>query len=407
MSRLGVVWKFHVYTLWWMFLLARKFLCYTSATSTTHYHHHHIGIYAINFADKFASCMTTAFSNNSKHLSTIETKIKVWWLLKRCVLRGAAMGWDPSMLCKAMCAEPSRAEGAGPRGQEVCSAREGLLALMNTMSIRIDTYTMYASTSTHFCGHILFSQWGAVIQNDTQQQPQTAIFLLVAVIITIHSAHHLSTCCCSNNDSLIHSLVSVSGRLKSPKYSRFRVWERHLFFVSKMSLTDNKEHSLSTEKVLTWKERTQSFSDFTIFMVMGAAPNWVFATALAQEIPFFEQTLPLGLCIATYMNAATNVGLIFVIVHYIWNHYQRVRKKKDTRNWNNDHMLLLAHLLHISLISFPDSAIDCSSVRVHPLRVRDLSNSIHVFSHRGECSSAVVDMLWTRRHRGFGICRYL
>lgn len=59
--------------------------------------------------------------------------------------------------------------------------------------------------------------------------------------------------------------------------------------------------------------------NFLIFMTMGCGTSWVFANALAQEIPFFQRTLPQGLCIATYMNATTNIGL-FLVVTYLWIH---------------------------------------------------------------------------------------
>lgn len=66
--------------------------------------------------------------------------------------------------------------------------------------------------------------------------------------------------------------------------------------------------------------------NFCVFMVFGAAPNWVFATALAQEIPYFEHNLPGGLCIATYMNAAANIGLVAVFVYLTVNHYYPIRQ---------------------------------------------------------------------------------
>lgn len=54
---------------------------------------------------------------------------------------------------------------------------------------------------------------------------------------------------------------------------------------------------------------------FVLFMVMGSGANWVFATALAQEIPYYENHLSEGDCVATYMNAATNVSIIAVAVY--------------------------------------------------------------------------------------------
>jgi hypothetical protein len=54
---------------------------------------------------------------------------------------------------------------------------------------------------------------------------------------------------------------------------------------------------------------------FVLFMLMGSGANWVFATALAQETPYYENHLSQGDCIATYMNAATNFSFIAVIIY--------------------------------------------------------------------------------------------
>jgi hypothetical protein len=55
---------------------------------------------------------------------------------------------------------------------------------------------------------------------------------------------------------------------------------------------------------------------FLKFAVMGAGANWVYPSALAQEIPYFQRTQPEGLCVATYMNATTNLGLLAVITYF-------------------------------------------------------------------------------------------
>eukprot|EP01039_Chlorochromonas_danica_P003534 gene3534-3871_t len=54
---------------------------------------------------------------------------------------------------------------------------------------------------------------------------------------------------------------------------------------------------------------------YLLFMAMGAGANWVFPTALSQQIPYFENHLPEGLCLATYMNATTNLGFLLVVVY--------------------------------------------------------------------------------------------
>ena len=93
--------------------------------------------------------------------------------------------------------------------------------------------------------------------------------------------------------------------------------------LSEKLLADDK---LSKHGTVNDKEETkwQFVQTFLVFMVFGAAPNWVFATALAQEIPYFEQHLPEGLCIATYMNAASNIGLLAVISYVTINYYHPI-----------------------------------------------------------------------------------
>ena len=43
--------------------------------------------------------------------------------------------------------------------------------------------------------------------------------------------------------------------------------------------------------------------------------------ALAQQIPYFEQHNPEGLCIATFMNASTNLGVLTVIIYFFLIRY--------------------------------------------------------------------------------------
>jgi hypothetical protein len=50
--------------------------------------------------------------------------------------------------------------------------------------------------------------------------------------------------------------------------------------------------------------------DFLTFSSFGSGANWVLPTVLFQQIPYFQEHLPEGLCISTYMNAAVNCGLI-------------------------------------------------------------------------------------------------
>ncbi len=79
---------------------------------------------------------------------------------------------------------------------------------------------------------------------------------------------------------------------------------------------DEKDNGAAWSRLTT----LQKVFSFTLFMCMGSGANWVFPSALAQEIPYFEDHLPEKLCIATYMNATTNFGLIFMLI-FVYIHY--------------------------------------------------------------------------------------
>ena len=60
---------------------------------------------------------------------------------------------------------------------------------------------------------------------------------------------------------------------------------------------------------------------FILFMVLGAGANWVYPTALSQQIPYLEGTVPEKLCIATYMNMSTNFGLVAIFIYLYIHEY--------------------------------------------------------------------------------------
>eukprot|EP01031_Cornospumella_fuschlensis_P027691 gene27691-33443_t len=93
--------------------------------------------------------------------------------------------------------------------------------------------------------------------------------------------------------------------------------------------------------------------NYALFMIMGAGANWVFSTALAQEIPYFENHNPEGLCIATYMNATTNFGLFAMAVYvYVHNYVKPI-----PYNYSVPCLLVLSSLgCFFSAIVYPVSA---------------------------------------------------
>mmetsp|Transcript_12824 Transcript_12824/g.19267 ORF Transcript_12824/g.19267 Transcript_12824/m.19267 type:complete len:477 (+) Transcript_12824:12-1442(+) len=76
---------------------------------------------------------------------------------------------------------------------------------------------------------------------------------------------------------------------------------------------------VTEEGAIDFQSLMKYYSYFFIFMIMGSGANWVFPTALSQEIPYLEEVLPEKLCIATYMNATTNLGLVSMLC-YLYIH---------------------------------------------------------------------------------------
>lgn len=73
----------------------------------------------------------------------------------------------------------------------------------------------------------------------------------------------------------------------------------------------------------TWEKRWT----FLVFCVFGMAANWVLPTALFQEIPLLEKNAPESLCLATYMNASVNCGVVFTIAYLTLLKYWRRAKE--------------------------------------------------------------------------------
>jgi hypothetical protein len=58
-----------------------------------------------------------------------------------------------------------------------------------------------------------------------------------------------------------------------------------------------------------------------LFFFMGSGANFVLPTALVQEVPYFENNLPEKVCISTYMNLVTSLGLISMFAYLYVNTY--------------------------------------------------------------------------------------
>jgi hypothetical protein len=82
------------------------------------------------------------------------------------------------------------------------------------------------------------------------------------------------------------------------------------------------EHPENAE-ALSLSSRWIRVRDFTLFMFMGAGANFVLPTALVQEVPYFENVLPERLCVATWMNLMTGLGLLSMLAYLYINAYVR------------------------------------------------------------------------------------
>ena len=75
---------------------------------------------------------------------------------------------------------------------------------------------------------------------------------------------------------------------------------------------------MSTDKV---DDYSYTFK-FSMFYILGIGPNWVFASALLQQVPYLENHVPEGLDIAAYMNVANSSSLLSVIAYGMYTKYK-------------------------------------------------------------------------------------
>jgi len=86
----------------------------------------------------------------------------------------------------------------------------------------------------------------------------------------------------------------------------------------KAKVTSMASHQPTKEEeggaLLTRFERARNFA---IFFILGFGPNWVIPSALFQQVPWLMRSQPEGLCLATYMNASVNVGVLSVVLYSV------------------------------------------------------------------------------------------
>ena len=60
---------------------------------------------------------------------------------------------------------------------------------------------------------------------------------------------------------------------------------------------------------------------FVLFYLLGIGPNWVLATVLGSQIPYFENNFPEGHKIAAYCNLANSLGILLVFMYWLYTNY--------------------------------------------------------------------------------------
>lgn len=61
----------------------------------------------------------------------------------------------------------------------------------------------------------------------------------------------------------------------------------------------------------------QKLKNMALFGTLGIGTNWVLPTVLFQQIPWFEERVPEGLCLATYMNASNACAVFAALMYYL------------------------------------------------------------------------------------------
>lgn len=65
----------------------------------------------------------------------------------------------------------------------------------------------------------------------------------------------------------------------------------------------------------------QNIKNMALFATLGIGTNWVLPTVLFQQIPWFEERLPEGLCLATYLNASNACAVFAALMYYLMTEY--------------------------------------------------------------------------------------
>jgi hypothetical protein len=69
----------------------------------------------------------------------------------------------------------------------------------------------------------------------------------------------------------------------------------------------------------------QNMKNMILFGTLGIGTNWVLPTVLFQQIPWFEERLPEGLCLATYMNASNACAVFAALMYYfVTEHFYHI-----------------------------------------------------------------------------------
>jgi hypothetical protein len=71
------------------------------------------------------------------------------------------------------------------------------------------------------------------------------------------------------------------------------------------------------------ESRVNLTRNYALFAMMGAGANWLLPTILFQQIPWFQDRAPEGLCLATYLNTVNSFALVGTLTYCYVNQYHK------------------------------------------------------------------------------------
>jgi hypothetical protein len=91
--------------------------------------------------------------------------------------------------------------------------------------------------------------------------------------------------------------------------------------VCKTKGKQGEEEEEEEEYRMSIESREHLLRNYFLFAILGAGANWLLPTILFQQIPWFQDRVPEGLCLATYLNTVNSFSLLGTLAYVYINHY--------------------------------------------------------------------------------------